>query len=180
MLWKRAWCYQGNHLIGSDVTFVLSENCPIFGHVMSGEILSCRDGSLQTGLHFPESARSAPLSILRLLFVSCWHRWFSIIIISSQHLRSTGCWTSTDNHQPPPWKSCQPDEHKKATRLTDFRPRNGSFATFKLFTSSLRKLLSSQFLDLALWVYRIRFQMLTSVAGCRSSHSEDGSAALQS
>lgn len=152
MPWKRAWCYQGNHLIGSDVTFVLSENCPIFGHIMSGEILSCLDCSFQTGLHSPESARSAPLSILGLLFVRCWPRWFSIIIIiSSRHLCSTGCWTSTDKRQsPPPWKSCQLDEYKKATRLTNFRPGNGSLATFKLFTSSLCKLLSSQFLDLAL------------------------------
>lgn len=50
----------------------------------------------------------------------------------------------------PPWKSCQPDKYEKATRLTNFRPGNGSLATFKLFMSSLCKLLNSQFLDLAL------------------------------
>lgn len=52
--------------------------------------------------------------------------------------------------KPPPWKSCQSDEYKKATRLTDFRPENVSLAAFKLFTSSLCKLLSSQFSDLAI------------------------------
>lgn len=69
----------------------------------------------------------------------------------------------------PPWKSCQPEKYKAATRLTNFRPENGSLATFQLFMSSLCKLLSSQFLDLALWVYRMHFEMLTSAAGCCSS-----------
>jgi len=72
MPWKRAWYHQGNHLVGSDMTSVLSENWPIFGHVTSQEILSCFDRSLQIGLHFPESSRSTPLCILQLLFVSCW------------------------------------------------------------------------------------------------------------
>lgn len=60
--WKRAWYYQENNLIGVKVIFSLSEVCPIFGHVMSGALLSCPYCSLQTGLYSPEPARSTSLS----------------------------------------------------------------------------------------------------------------------
>lgn len=65
------------------------------------------------------------------------------IFISSQHLCSTGAEQEQTVAKFPPWKSCQLVKYKKATRLSDFRPRNGSLATFKLFTSTLCKLLSS-------------------------------------
>lgn len=45
------------------VTFLLSEICPILGHVMSGEILSCPACSLQRALCSPEPARSTSLFI---------------------------------------------------------------------------------------------------------------------
>lgn len=80
------------------------------------------------------SRKYLPFYFLGLLFHSCWPHWF-LIFISSQHLGFTGGWTRTDSGQIPALE--------KATRLTDFRPRNGSLATFKLFTSTLCKILSS-------------------------------------
>lgn len=124
---------------------------------MSGGILSCLDGSLQTGLHSPESARSATFSIWGLLLLDAGT--IDLLLLFPPNICGPlGVEQVHKTANTPPWKTCQPDGYKKATRLTNFRPGNGSLATFKLFTNSLSKLLSSPFSNLALWIYRIRFQ----------------------